>query len=154
MAMKATARKAGAPKKSARTVRRATVPAATATVPKFDARTAAELEKRMRKLCLSMPEATERISHGSPNFFFKDKRAFLSLLVKGHHQNQFPHFWCAAPLGMQEDLIGSDPNVFFRPPYVGGMGWVGVRLDRGAPWPLVERVVTEAYNFIATKTKR
>jgi hypothetical protein len=112
----------------------------------------ADLEKRVRAICRALPEATERLSHGAPNFFYKDKRSFLSLLVNGHHQNQFPHFWCAGPLGMQEDLIDFDPETFFRPPYVGSAGWVGVRLDRGATWPLIERVIRAGYEFAAAKS--
>lgn len=68
-------------------------------------------------------------SHSMPTWFFKDKKSFLSLMMQGHHQNHFPHFWCAAGPGVQEDLIASDPKQFFRPPYVGSRGWLGVRLD-------------------------
>lgn len=102
-------------------------------------------EARIRKICLSFPDATERLSHSMPNFYYKEKRAFLSLMIRGHHQNQFPHFWCAAGPGVQEDLIASAPEQFFRPPYVGGRGWVGVRLDRKPDWGLIERLCAEAY---------
>jgi hypothetical protein len=106
-------------------------------------------ETRLRKICLAFPEVTERESHSMPTWFFKDKKSFLSLMMQGHHQNQFPHFWCAAGPGVQEDLIASDPKQFFRPPYVGSRGWLGVRLDGKVDWPLVERLCAEAYRVVS-----
>lgn len=52
----------------------------------------------------------------------------------GHHDHHFPHLRCAAPLGAQDELVDTGPDRFFRPPYVGGRGWIGVRLDRVADW--------------------
>jgi hypothetical protein len=106
-------------------------------------------ESRLRKICLSFPQTTERLSHTAPTWYFKDKKSFLMLWPSGHHQNRFPHFWCAAGPGVPEDLIGSDPAHFFRPPYVGGRGWVGARLDRKPDWALIERLCAEAYRTVA-----
>jgi len=106
-------------------------------------------EARLRKICMSFPRTTERLSHSMPTWFFKDKKSFLSLMMHGHHQNQFPHFWCAAGPGVQEDLIASAPDQFFRPPYVGGRGWVAVRLDRKPDWAIIERLCAEAYRVVS-----
>ncbi len=106
-------------------------------------------ETRLRKICLGLPQVTERLSHSAPTWFFKDKKSFLMLWRNGHHQNQFPHFWCAAGAGVQEDLMASDPKQFFRPPYVGGRGWLGVRLDGKVDWPLIERLCAEAYRTVS-----
>ena len=91
-------------------------------------------EARLRKICEGFPDTSVRLSHSAPTWFFKEKKSFLVLVKVGHHQNQFPHFWCAAGPGVQEDLIASDPDQFFRPPYVGGRGWVAGRLDRKPDW--------------------
>lgn len=113
---------------------------------------AVSAEARIRKICLSFPDVTERLSHSMPNWFYKDKKAFVSLMIQGHHQNRFPHFWCAAGPGVQEDLIASAPDQFFRPPYVGGRGWVGVRLDRKPDWALIERLCAEAYRVVSGRS--
>src|SRR5439155_18408837 len=86
--------------------------------------------QRVRELCLAFPETSERLSHGAPTFFVRDKRAFLIILTN-HHNNKRFAIWCAAAAGMQEMLVDADPERFFRPPYVGHRGWLGVRLDRG-----------------------
>jgi hypothetical protein len=110
-----------------------------------------EVLDRLRAICLGFPEVTERLSHGSPTWFVRDKKVFATGLVDGHHGNQFPHFWCAAPPGAQEELVEAEPDRFFRPPYVGGRGWLGVRLDRGVDWDEIAGICEEAYRLIAPK---
>ena len=86
--------------------------------------------RAIRKICLGLPETSERLSHGAPSFFVKDKRCFVMVLTDHHGDGRFA-IWCAAGEGVQGMLIEADPERFFRPPYVGGRGWLGVRLDRG-----------------------
>jgi hypothetical protein len=108
---------------------------------------------RVRKLCLSLPDATERISHGTPTFFIGDKRSFLTFL-DNHHGDGRLAVWCAAPPDAQAMLVDSDPEVFFVPAYVGHLGWVGVRLDRDAPWPMIARVIEDAYHCRAPAPRK
>ncbi|CAN5578211.1 MmcQ/YjbR family DNA-binding protein [soil metagenome] len=96
---------------------------------------------------MALPEVTEKVTHGAPAFFVK--KQFVQLWVNGHHQNQFPHLWCAAPSGAQEELVETEPQRFFRPPYVGGRGWLGVRLDGKVDWHEVAAICQEAYRVIA-----
>lgn len=63
----------------------------------------------------------------------------------GHHDHAFPHMWCAAPAGMQAELVRTDRGRYFRPPYVGGRGWVGVRLDQEPDWEEVRDLCADAY---------
>jgi hypothetical protein len=107
---------------------------------------------RLRKICLGFPEMTERLSHGAPTWFVRDKRAIVNFYPHGHHDNDFPHLWCAAPPGEQEALIEADPDRFFRPPYVGGRGWVGVRLDVRPDWAEIAELCEEAYRVVAPAT--
>lgn len=110
---------------------------------------------RLRALCLALPEVTERASHGEPSFFVRDKRQFL--MLDSHHHGA-PHlgFWCAAPPGGQEALIADDPDRYFRPPYVGHRGWVGVRLEMAGlaepDWAEIDEIVRDAYRVVAPKT--
>jgi hypothetical protein len=108
-----------------------------------------DLAVRLREICLALPEVTERASHSAPTWFVRDKKSFATLWADGHHQNQFPHLWCAAPAGAQEALIGSSPDRFFRPPYVGHRGWVGVRLDGDIDWAELAELCADAYRTVA-----
>ncbi len=106
-------------------------------------------EGRVRAICMEMPGVTERLSHGSPGFFAG--RQFVMLWPDGHHDHEFPHLWCAAPPGAQETLVEAAPNRFFRPPYVGSRGWLGVRLDGPVDWAEVEMVCEDAFREIAPR---
>jgi hypothetical protein len=110
-----------------------------------------DLLERVRAICLAFPEVTERPSHGSPTWFVRDKSVFVTLHETGHHRNEFPHLWCAAPPGAQEELIASSPRQFFRPPYVGGRGWLGVRMDGDVDWAEIGELCEDAYRVIAPK---
>ena len=110
---------------------------------------AVELVERVREICARFPEVTERLSHGAPTWFVRGKSTFVSLWPEGHHNDEFPHLWCAAPAGAQEELVASEPDRFFRPPYVGGRGWLGVRLDGDVDWDEIAGVCEEAYRVIA-----
>jgi hypothetical protein len=92
---------------------------------------------------------TEKTSHGSPAFFVR--KQFVMLWPEGHHDHGFPHLWCAAPPGAQEALVGAGTDRFFRPPYVGGRGWIGVRLDGKVDWAEVEALVEDAYRAVAPR---
>lgn len=108
-----------------------------------------ELEDRIRAICLALPGVTERPSHGAPGFFAG--KQFVMLWPDGHHDHEFPHLWFAAPPGAQDELVRSEPDRFFRPPYVGGRGWVGLRLDRMTDWDELTAICEEAFRTVASK---
>lgn len=106
---------------------------------------------RVRRLCLDLPEATERPSHGTPAFFVRDKQAFV-YFWDNHHGDGILGLWCAAPPGAQQAFVADDPERYFVPPYVGHRGWLGVRLDVGEiPWEDVAGVIEDAYRAVAPK---
>jgi hypothetical protein len=106
--------------------------------------------ERLREICLSLPEVTERLSHGAPTFFVRGKRAFVMVMTDHHGDGRFA-LWCAAPEGMQKMLVEADSERFFVPPYVGHRGWLGVRLDRGLHWEEVTGIAEDAYAEVAPK---
>ncbi|HZE48267.1 MAG TPA: MmcQ/YjbR family DNA-binding protein [Jatrophihabitantaceae bacterium] len=106
--------------------------------------------QRLREVCLGLPETTERATHGEPGFFVRDKKLFV-VLDDHHHGADHLGFWCAAPPGAQEALVADDPDRYFRPPYVGHRGWLGVRIDNDAPWDEIAEVVRDAYRQVAPK---
>jgi hypothetical protein len=106
--------------------------------------------QQLRELCLALPEATERPTHGEPGFFVRDKKLFV-MLDDHHHGADHLGFWCAAPPGAQAALIADDPDRYYRPPYVGHRGWVGVVLDKNPPWDEIAEIVRDAYRQVAPK---
>ena len=103
--------------------------------------------ERLRAICLALPETTEKIAWGEPTWRVKGK--LFAQLDNHHHGADHLAVWLPAPLGEQEAMIFADPVRFFRPPYVGGRGWVGVRIDRAPDWALVTTLVAQAYRQVA-----
>jgi hypothetical protein len=104
---------------------------------------------RLRELCLSMPDVEERMSHGEPAWFVR-RRLFVTLA--DHHHDDRVAFWAAAPDGAQAVLIANEPERYFRPPYYGHRGWVGMWLDSGpVDSDTVKARVREAYLVIARR---
>jgi hypothetical protein len=109
-----------------------------------------ELEK-VRELCLALPEVTERLSHGSPTWFVRGKKTFV-MYLDDHHGDGRLALWCAAPEGMQQALVAGEPEHYFRPPYVGHRGWIGVQLNRGLDWNEIAGAIEDAYAVVAPKS--
>jgi hypothetical protein len=105
---------------------------------------------RVRELCLSLPETNERLSHGQPAFFVRDKKTFV-MYLDNHHDDGRLALWCAAPEGMQAALVDGAPEHYFVPPYVGHRGWIGVRLDRDLDWNEIAGAIEEAYLTVAPR---
>src|SRR4051812_27580699 len=103
----------------------------------------------LRRLCLALPEVTERLSHGEPTWFIQGKKTFV--MFADHHHDKRLAFWCAAPPGAQEFFVESDPSRFFKPPYVGPRGWLGVWLDVEVDWDEVQQIIEDAYRTVAPK---
>jgi hypothetical protein len=99
---------------------------------------------RVRKLCTALPDAFEKISHGSPCFFVPRGGQFVAFL-DNHHGDGRLALWCAAPAGAQAMLVDANPEVYFVPPYVGHRGWIGVRLDRGVDPDELAGVIEDAH---------
>ena len=71
------------------------------------------------------------------------------MVLKNHHGDGRFAVWCAAPEGMQQMLVDTDPERFFVPPYVGHRGWLGVRLDRSLDWDELAGIAEDAYAEVA-----
>ncbi len=111
------------------------------------------LVERLRKVCLALPEANERVSHGEPTWFAGKGKVF-AMLDNHHHGAAHLGVWLPQPRGAQERLISADRTRFYRPPYVGPKGWVGVVLDTAPDWKRVAELVRDAYSFVATAKLR
>jgi len=107
---------------------------------------------RLRAICLALPDTTEKLAWSEPTWRVHGK--IFAQLDNHHHGAEHLAVWLPAPLGEQEAMIFTDPVRFFRPPYVGPRGWVGVRIDRRPRWTLVSRLVAQAYHLVAAKRAR
>ena len=105
---------------------------------------------RLRRACLGLPQTSERPSHGGPAFFIREKKCFV-MFLDDHHEDGRLAIWCAAPDGVQVEVVETDPERFFRPPYVGHRGWLGVHLMTVADDELAA-IVTEAFRTVAPPT--
>jgi hypothetical protein len=101
---------------------------------------------RLRAICLALPEAIERETWDIPTFRVREKIFTMFTTDAGT-----PALWCKAPPGAQTILIEAAPDRFFRPPYVGHKGWIGVRLNAAPDWDEVAQLVQRSYQMTAPK---
>ena len=102
---------------------------------------------RLRDLCLPFPEAVEAGGVGAPSFTVGGK-----IFAMQHRHDGRPTLWCKAPPGTQELLVGAEPERFFRPPYVGHHGWIGMWIDiTDVDWPYIAELIDESYRMTASK---
>jgi hypothetical protein len=103
---------------------------------------------RIRAVCAALPEVHERDSHGEATWFV-GKRVFVTSADRHHDDRRA--VWIAAPDGVQETLVEANPARFFRPPYVGGRGWLGIYVDVPVDWDELEARIVDAYRLIAPR---
>jgi len=101
---------------------------------------------RLRAICMALPEAEERETWETPTFRVRGK-----IFAMVSTRDGALAVWCKAPPGAQAILIGADPARFFRPPYVGPKGWIGVRLDAGVDWAEIDTLVRRSWVLTAPK---
>jgi|SRR5215472_15693444 len=106
---------------------------------------------RVRRICLALPAVTERLSHGAPTFF-AGKKVF-AMFTNNHHNDGHIAVWIPAAPGLQAMLIHDSPKTFFKPPYVGVRGWVGIELDRIGNEELAAHIL-DAWRLVAPKQKK
>jgi len=121
-----------------------------ATMGRFSQREVDRVLAKVRTVCLGLPDTSERLSHGGPAFFVRDKKCFVMFLHDHHHDGRLA-IWCAAPDGVQAEMVEMDPERFFRPPYVGHLGWLGVQLS-GVDDAELKAICREAFVTVAPKT--
>ncbi len=112
----------------------------------------AQLE-RVRRICGTMPSVAEKPSHGAPTFFVKKDKGVFTMFVDNHHEDGHLAVWLPVPAGMQSALIDDAPATYFKPPYVGVNGWVGIELNQISDETL-EIHVREAWELAARQKKK
>jgi len=150
-AAKTAPRKTVTPAKSATTKATAKKPAHESYArarPAMQRRSATPLA-RLREVAFSLPEVTEKEAWGEPTFRVGEK--LFAMFATDHHHDGNIAVWCKAAMGMQEILIDADPERFFKPPYVGPKGWIGIRLVGKVDWEEVRALLAESWRMTAPK---
>ena len=106
--------------------------------------------ERLRRLCLSIPGTMEKLSHGEPTFFTPTR--VFAMFANNHHDDGHIAVWLPMGPGVQDALIEEAPEIYFRPPYVGPSGWIGVEMARVDDEQLGS-LIREAFNLIAAKER-
>jgi hypothetical protein len=137
-------------------------------VSRFAADVVEQALTRVRHACLSLPETSERLSHGTPAFFIRTagfsrvhggrpptaaNTTCFVMFADDHHGDGHLAIWCAAPDGVQAEMVETEPDRFFRPPYVGHRGWLGVELA-GISTAELTAICREAFLSVAPPTVR
>lgn len=104
---------------------------------------------RLRKCCMTLPGANEKLAWGTPCFYAGKK--IFAMFSDDHHGDGRLAVWLKAPPGMQELLLETSPEQVFKPPYVGPFGWIGLHLKLIKDEALAHHVLA-AYRLAATKT--
>jgi predicted DNA-binding protein (MmcQ/YjbR family) len=102
--------------------------------------------ERLRSLCLTFPEAVERLTWDEPTYRVREKIFAYERNLEGRVAAI-----CKAPQGQQAVLVRDAPERYYVPPYVGTKGWVGVWLDDATDWDAVAALVRNSYVLVAPK---
>jgi hypothetical protein len=110
---------------------------------------------RVRKVALALPDVNERMSHGAPCFYIRNKLP-LCYFHDNHRGDGRTSLWFPAAPDLQDAMLRVDPERFFRPSTSRAghfRNWLGVFLDIGedVDWDEVAFILDRAYRMIAPK---
>lgn len=109
--------------------------------------------KRVRRLCATLPNVCEKLSHGMPSFFVEQDKGVFASFVDNHHEDGRLAMWLPVSEGLQALMIEDAPATYFKPPYVGSSGWIGIHLDQIRDDAL-QTHLREAWQLVATRKKK
>lgn len=107
--------------------------------------------ERVRRICLSFPEAHEVEAWGEPTFRVRNKLFAMFAASGNHHGGGRPGVWIKSTHVNQDLMLNSDADRFFSPPYVGPSGWIGIYLDASPDWEIVAEVLRDGFLLTAPK---
>ena len=111
---------------------------------------------KVRELALGLPQSHERESHGSPGWRAGSEKSgkYFAYFNDRHHGSEHVALLVKTG-GMDElaDLIEAQPHAYFKPPYYGASGWIGVILDRpGLDWDHVADWLERSWRHVAPRS--
>ena len=109
--------------------------------------TSEALLERVSEICLALPETATKLSHGAPSFMVGGK--MFAYFTDNHHgDGRTGVLVKTSGLEEQEMLLEAEPGLYYRPPYIGHKGWIGLRLDLGEPdWDHVGDRIAQSWEL-------
>jgi predicted DNA-binding protein (MmcQ/YjbR family) len=98
--------------------------------------------KKVRSLCLALPETREVEAWGHPTFR-AGKKMFAAF---GGHDGELS-LGLKMSYERQDELL--EDERFFPTPYAARLGWVSLHIDNKTDWNEVGKLVREAYRQVA-----
>ena len=106
---------------------------------------------KVRSICLALPEAHEVEAWGEPTFRVKNKLFAMYAAAGNHHGAGRSSLWVKSTPVNQDLMLHSDADRFFKPPYVGPSGWIGIYLDKRPNWKTIAEILRDGYVLTAPK---
>lgn len=105
---------------------------------------------QLRTVCLQLPEAAEKVSHGRPCFHTKKIFAIYGGVEKGdHHSGRYDQSVLVLPDPAEAQALLGDQR-FFTPAYWGPYGWIGLDLTANdVDWDEVAELLEESFRLTA-----
>ncbi len=103
-----------------------------------------EATRRLREICLELPETTETLTFSHPTW----QAARKTFCVLDRYQG-VDCVCFKTTLDQQKILLKDDR--YFAAPYGGKMGWTCARIDDAIDWNAVEEHVIESWRLFANR---
>ncbi|NIJ07045.1 hypothetical protein FHS31_000627 [Sphingomonas vulcanisoli] len=105
---------------------------------------------KLRAIALALPHAAEKLSHGQPVFFIEKGKLFAQYWHDHHHDDASAVMVKLSGIEEQEMLIDLDPELYYRPAYIGHSGWIAIRTDvMGTDWDMIADKVAASWRNVA-----
>lgn len=107
---------------------------------------------KVRALCMALPEAAEKISHGAPTFFIEKGKVFAYFSHNHHGDDRTAVQVKTSGREEQAMLVEMDPDLYFVPKYTGPAGWIGMRLDQSeTDWDHIGDRIATSWELVAPR---
>jgi phosphoribosylglycinamide formyltransferase-1/phosphoribosylamine--glycine ligase/phosphoribosylglycinamide formyltransferase/phosphoribosylformylglycinamidine cyclo-ligase len=108
--------------------------------------------QRIRAICMTFPEAAEKLSHGSPAFFIEKGKVYAYFWHNHHGDGHTAALVKTSGREEQAMLVEMDPDFYHIPPYLGPSGWIGMELNGDATdWQRVEDRIAMSWEMVAPR---
>jgi predicted DNA-binding protein (MmcQ/YjbR family) len=103
--------------------------------------------KRLRKVCLALPETSEGLQFGHP-VWAAGKKSFA--IARFHDERLTLCFW----VGVEAQGLLTADTRYQLPPYMGHNGWIALDVSRGCDWTEIEALCLQSYRHFALRRMR
>jgi predicted DNA-binding protein (MmcQ/YjbR family) len=126
-------------------IKGAVKPLSPAEIDPLQSPRARSILKRMREICLDLPEANEAMQFGSP-VWRAGKKTFAQAYCR-QKGNMTVAFW----VGVDRQRLYVADARFSIPPYMGHNGWIALDVAKHADWQEIRSLAVFSYRHFAGK---